>query len=107
MAEAAEVVMAEAEAVIAPAQQRERLLFVLAAASKPRCLLSPEAIVRYSAGIASRHKKAVVVELVAAVDADAAATIAAADAADVTRLPTNQRDLPQSRLLLRVGFVHL
>jgi hypothetical protein len=45
--------------------------------------LNREAIVRYSAAIASRHKRVV---LVAAVDADAAATTvaAAADVVDAT-----------------------
>jgi hypothetical protein len=43
--------------------------------------LNREAIVRYSAAIASRRKRVV---LVAAVDADAVATTVAVDAADAT-----------------------
>ena len=84
---AAVAVTAEAEAAIAPAPPRERRLFVPAAASRPRFLLSLVEIVRYFAATASRRKRAVPV---AAVAVDAAATIVAgvaAVAADATKLP--------------------
>jgi hypothetical protein len=71
---AAEVAMAAGAVVIARVQPQELLLFVLAAASKLQFLLNQGAIVRCSAGTASRRKR-VVPE--AAVAADAAATIAA------------------------------
>jgi hypothetical protein len=80
-AEAATV--AAGAVVIARVQPRERQLFVLAAASRPRFLLSHEEIVRYSAAIASRLKRAV---RAAVADVDAAATIAADAAAVVTKL---------------------
>jgi hypothetical protein len=74
-------VTAEAAVAIAPAPPQEPRLFVLAAASKLPFLLNPEAIVRYSAAIASRRKRVVPVAAVAGVDA---ATTAAAVAAVAT-----------------------
>jgi len=74
-------VTAEAAVAIAPAPPQEPRLFVLAAASKLPFLLNPEAIVRYSAAIASRRKRVVPVAAVAVVDA---ATTAAAVAAVAT-----------------------
>ena len=77
---AAAAVTVEAEAVIAPAPPRERRLFVPAAASRPRFLLSLAEIVRCFAATAFRRKRAVRAAAVA--DVDAAATTAA-DAAAV------------------------
>jgi hypothetical protein len=69
-------------AVIARAQPQALQLYVPAADNKPRFHSSLVAIVRYSAAIASRHKKAAPV---VAVDADVAMTAAvAADAVAVT-----------------------
>jgi hypothetical protein len=84
-AEAAVMAVEEAEAVIAPAQPRELRSSAPDAASKPRCHLSPEEIVRCFAAIASRRKRAVPA---GAADADAAATIAV-DAAAVVVAATN------------------
>ena len=80
-------VTAEAAVAIAPAPPQEPRLFVLAAASKLPFLLNPEAIVRYSAAIASRRKR-VVPAVAAAVDAAATtAADAAAAAAGATKFP--------------------
>jgi len=78
MAEAAIAVTAEAAVVIAPAQPLERQSSAQAAASKPRFLLNLEAIARYSAATASRHKK---VARAGVADVVAAATIVADAAA--------------------------
>jgi hypothetical protein len=93
VAEAATAAAVEATLLVRPP---ERQLSVPAAANKPRFLLSHEAIGRYSAAIASRHKRAV--PAVVAV-ADAAATIAAVVAAVATNLlhTTVQNQKGQSR----------
>jgi hypothetical protein len=96
---AAEAATAAGAAVIAHVQPRELRLFVLAAASRQRFLLSPGAIVRCFAATASRHKRVVPA---AAADVDAAATTAAdvaAAVADVTNLPINQPELQQEPIL--------
>jgi alkyl hydroperoxide reductase subunit AhpC len=82
---AAEAATAAGAVAIAHVQRPEPRLFVLVAASRRLFLLNREAIVRYSAAIASRHKR-VVRAAAAVVDAAATTAAVAADAVDVTNV---------------------
>jgi hypothetical protein len=82
--------------VIARVPPRALRWFALAAASKLRCLLNPEAIVRYSAATASRRKRAVpaaaaVVDAAAMTAADAAAAAAVATNLNSKLQPKNEK----------------